>query len=162
MIKRTYTTSWIQKYISHGLWPSIFADVSVNLIIPQKLATVLLQSVVFVETVFSVNLHKNVLLRSLQITWKSQKSWQPNSPTNIYLNKVNNRYTRNSCEIYSKLTIKTPYFTPSSSVSIVDFEQINVSREKSFFHDYFCFEGYSELKLVKHKKSTPLIYFCWH
>ena len=31
-----------------------------------------------------------------------------NSPANIYLFKVNNRNTRKSCEICSKLTIKTP------------------------------------------------------
>ena len=54
---------------------------------------------------------------------------------NIYLFKVNNRNTRKSYEICSKLTIKTPerhqwlwtYFTAFSSVSIVDFEQVNVS-----------------------------------
>ena len=39
--------------------------------------------------------------------------------------------TRKRCEICSKLTIKTPErrqcFTPFSTVSIVDFEQVNVS-----------------------------------
>ena len=56
--------------------------------------------------------------------------------------KVNNRNTRTTCEICSKLTIKTPeqhhwrrsgvfivnygtYFTPYSSVSIINFEQVN-------------------------------------
>ena len=29
-------------------------------------------------------------------------------PANIYMFKVNNRNTRTRCEIYSKLTIKTP------------------------------------------------------
>ena len=48
-------------------------------------------------------------------------------PAGIYLLKVNNRKNRTRCEIYSKLTIKTPeyfqtYFTPCSSVSIVNFE----------------------------------------
>ena len=63
-------------------------------------------------------------------------------PANIYLFKVNNRNTTKRCEICSKLTIKTPtrrhwrrsgffggfwtYFTPISSVYIVDFEQIDV------------------------------------
>ena len=37
--------------------------------------------------------------------------------------KVNNRNTRTRCEICSKLTIT--YFTPCSSVSIVNFEQVN-------------------------------------
>ena len=37
--------------------------------------------------------------------------------------KVNSRNTRKGCEIYSKLTIKTPV----CSVFIVDFEQVNVS-----------------------------------
>ena len=40
--------------------------------------------------------------------------------------KVNNRKTRTRCEICSKLTIKIPerrqYYTPCSSVSIVNFE----------------------------------------
>ena len=46
--------------------------------------------------------------------------------------KVNNRNTRTRCEICSKLTIKTPerrYFTPYSSVFIVNFEQINAGWE---------------------------------
>ena len=50
-------------------------------------------------------------------------------PAGIYLLKVNNRNTRTRCEICSKLTINTPerrtYFTPCSSVSIVNFEQVN-------------------------------------
>ena len=50
-----------------------------------------------------------------------------------YLLKVNNRNNRKRCEIYTKLTIKTPerqtYFAPLSSVSIVDFEQVNVCWE---------------------------------
>ena len=62
-----------------------------------------------------------------------------NSLTNIYLYKVNNSNTRKWCEIYSELTIKTQerrstvfivnfktYFTTFSSVSIVDFKQVNV------------------------------------
>ena len=57
--------------------------------------------------------------------------------TNIYLFKFNNRNTRKMCEICSKLIIKSPerqrhQFTPFSSVSFVDFEQVNFNREKSF------------------------------
>ena len=49
-------------------------------------------------------------------------------PVNIYLLKVNDRNTRKKCEICSKLTIKTPKrFTNFSSVSIVDFEKVNVT-----------------------------------
>ena len=62
-------------------------------------------------------------------------------PADIYLFKVKNGNTRKRCEIYSKLTIKTPerrlfgvfivnfesIFVPSSIVSIVDFDQVNVS-----------------------------------
>ena len=44
-------------------------------------------------------------------------------PANIYLFKVNNRNTRRMHEIGSKLTIKTPF----SSVSVIDFERLNVS-----------------------------------
>ena len=46
--------------------------------------------------------------------------------------KVNNRNTRIKCEIWSKLIIKIPercYFTPCSSVSIVNFEQVNAGWE---------------------------------
>ena len=44
--------------------------------------------------------------------------------------KVNNRNTGTRCEIYSKLTIKTPevfwtYLTSCSSVSIAYFKQVN-------------------------------------
>ena len=52
----------------------------------------------------------------------------------IYLFKVNNRNTRKRCKICSKLTIKTPEKRRSGvfnakfcSVSIVDFEQVNVT-----------------------------------
>ena len=52
------------------------------------------------------------------------------NPANICLFKVNNTNTRNmcwnkSCEVCSKLTIKTLF----SSASIVDCEQVNVSWE---------------------------------
>ena len=65
-------------------------------------------------------------------------------PPNIYLFKVSNRNTSEKCKICSKLTIKTPkwhhwgssgvffcllwtYFTPFPSISIVGFEQVNIS-----------------------------------
>ena len=45
-----------------------------------------------------------------------------------FMFKVNNRNTRTRCEICSNLTIKIPerchYFTPYSSVSIVNFEHV--------------------------------------
>ena len=47
-------------------------------------------------------------------------------PSNIYLFKFNNRNSRKRYEIYSKLTIKTRTTSPFSSVSVVDFEQVNV------------------------------------
>ena len=54
------------------------------------------------------------------------------NPANIFMFKVTNRDTRKMCEICSKLKIKTPelliyYSAPFSSVSIVEFEQVNVS-----------------------------------
>ena len=54
-------------------------------------------------------------------------------PANIFLFEVNNRNTRERCEVCSKLTIKTQerrqwtYFTPFSNVSIVELEQANIS-----------------------------------
>ena len=86
--------------------------------------------------------------------------------------KVNNRYTRKSCEICSQLTIKTPkrrqwcqlrrsgvfivlfwtYFTPWSNVSFVNFEQINASRElsgKSFIN-------YNSEQIYIHKSNSFL------
>ena len=60
-----------------------------------------------------------------------------NNPVNIYLFKVDNKSTIKRCEICSALTIKAPelrhwlwtYFTPFSSVSVVNFKQVNVSWE---------------------------------
>ena len=67
------------------------------------------------------------------------------NPAVIYLLKVNKRNTKTRCEICSKLTIKTPerrqwrrsgvftvnlYFTPCSSVSIVNFEHVNAGWEQ--------------------------------
>ena len=61
--------------------------------------------------------------------------------------RVNNRSTRTRLEICSNLTIKTPerrYFTPYSSVFIVNFEQIMtagkmlmVSKTQDQFHHFF-------------------------
>ena len=49
------------------------------------------------------------------------------NPAGIYLLKVNNRNTRTRCEIYSKLTIKTPERRQwrRSGVFIVNFEHIS-------------------------------------
>ena len=60
------------------------------------------------------------------------------SIANIHLFKVNNKNTWERCEVSSKLTIKTPeqsqwrgivwtYFTHFSSISIVEFEQVNIN-----------------------------------
>ena len=73
----------------------------------------------------------------------SMTSNSMNLPANIYLFKVNTRNTRKRWEICSKLIMKTAewrqwyhtdifmltwtYSSPSYSVSIVDFEQVNVS-----------------------------------
>ena len=68
-----------------------------------------------------------------------EKTSKISNPVRIYMFKVNNRNTRTRCEIYSKLTIKTPeqrlasfwylcylwtYFTPCSSVSFVNVEHV--------------------------------------
>ena len=56
------------------------------------------------------------------------KKWWSKNPANIYLFNVNNRNTRKRCEIWSKLTIKTPERRPERSqwrrfgVFIVNFE----------------------------------------
>ena len=51
----------------------------------------------------------------------------PLYPGNIYLFKVNRRNTRKTCEIYSKLTIKTPERRHGrhSGVFVVNFELIS-------------------------------------
>ena len=49
-------------------------------------------------------------------------------PAIIYLFKVKNGSFRTTYEICSKLTVKTPF----SSVSVVDFEQANVSWDNNF------------------------------
>ena len=65
------------------------------------------------------------------------------NPASNFMFKVNNINTIRRCEICSKLTIKIPerhlwylysqlwtYFTPCSSVSIVNFEQVNAETGK--------------------------------
>ena len=62
---------------------------------------------------------------------KQTSKWHWPYPAGIYLLKVNYKNTRIRCEICSKLTIKTPvivnfeHVTPCSSVSTVNFEQVN-------------------------------------
>ena len=55
------------------------------------------------------------------------KSFYNSNPAGIYLLKINNRNARTRCEIYSKLTIKTPEQRQwrRSSVFIVNFEHIS-------------------------------------
>ena len=61
---------------------------------------------------------------------QQQQSKMTISTGNIYLFKFNNRQTRERSETYSKLTIETPeQRQPFCRVSIVDFEQANVSRD---------------------------------
>ena len=66
------------------------------------------------------------------VSKKSCKNWQGLPPKDIYLLRINDRNNRKGCKICSKLTIKRPewhqwtYFTPFSSLAIVDFEQMNV------------------------------------
>ena len=84
-------------------------------------------------------------------------------PANIYLLKVNNRNARKRYEMCSKLTIKTPARRQSrrsgvfivnlehnshlSSVSIVEFEQINISWEisRSICKQHKC---YNQIAIV--------------
>ena len=54
----------------------------------------------------------------------SRKQGSTSIPDSIYLLKVNKRNTKTRCEICSKLTITLAYFTPRSSVSIVNFEHV--------------------------------------
>ena len=69
----------------------------------------------------------------------STYDFNSNAPK-IYLFKDNNRYIGKRCEICWKLTIKYQNdvndvdvnVTPFSTVSIVDFEQVNVSWEAIF------------------------------
>ena len=57
-------------------------------------------------------------------------SCNPSHPVCNYMFKVNSRNTRTRCELCSKLTIKT-HFTPCSSVSIINLEQVNVGRVRT-------------------------------
>ena len=51
---------------------------------------------------------KQNALEALTSRQNTKKKQPKNYPAGIYLFKVNNRNTRARCEIYSKLTIKTP------------------------------------------------------
>ena len=96
-------------------------------------------------------LKKQVTKKRVTSDWKrssktKRKDWTQfvltTRPTFIYLFKANRRNTRKICEICSRVTIKTPerrqwrfywklwtYFSPLSSVSIVDFEDVNICWE---------------------------------
>ena len=89
----------------------------------------------------------------------------------IYLFKVNKRITTKRCKIIPKLTIKTQidvndvvlvfyrqfwtYFTPFSTVSIADFEQVNVSWDGTskihylFSHTHKIIAEVWEIKKIK-------------
>ena len=57
---------------------------------------------------------------------------QNSIPVGNYMFKVNNRITRTSCEICSKLTIKTPCY----NVSVVNFEQVNGGWDRTFLSNH--------------------------
>ena len=87
--------------------------------------------------------------------------------------KVTNKSTMIRCEIWSKLTIKTPeqrYFTPCSNVFVVNFQQVNVSWEdvNSFqrtgrVSSFFCFDREKGLgnsgKSQDYLESCPTVNF---
>ena len=70
--------------------------------------------------------------------------------------KINNRNTGKSCEICSKLTVKT-FFTPFSTVSIVDFEQVNVIWDISisFYLKKISFNSFLINFPILHPLKTP-------
>ena len=73
------------------------------------------------------------ILQDFNNVWRSLgDAWRP---SNISLFKVNNRNTRKSCEIHSKLTIKTleRHQWPRFSVLIVNFENIS-----HLFYWFYC------------------------
>ena len=62
-------------------------------------------------------------------------------PAGNYMFKVNNRNTNTKCEIFSKLTIKTPevaigHYTPLA-ISIVNFEQVNAGWDCYHYYYYY-------------------------
>ena len=61
----------------------------------------------------------SVMASSTQFYSSKSGSITANRPSDIYLLKVNNRNTRTSCEICSKVTIKTP--NDASSIVLVSF-----------------------------------------
>ena len=69
----------------------------------------------------------NYRITRMRNSWFTSEfhSWWVNSPTGNYMFKVNNRNTRRSCEICSRLTIKTPERRRRrSGIFIVNFELI--------------------------------------
>ena len=64
----------------------------------------------------------------MQSHYKISEAPTGGDPANICLFKLNNKNPRKRCEICSKLTIKTSERCQRrQSVSLVDFEQVNVS-----------------------------------
>ena len=105
-----------------------------------------------------VSLDLNIYFIHTRIAWKNFSIWIYNvffCPKNLklyiavtflgislagnYMFKVNNRNTRTRCEICSKLTICQlwTHFTPCSSVSIVNFEQVNAGWVNSLIVVYW-------------------------
>ena len=74
------------------------------------------------------------------------------NPDGIYLLKVTNINIRIRCEICSKLTI---YFTPCSSVSIVNFEHVFSGWKKNF-----CAQKQSTRGVPKKKYSENMQQIC--
>ena len=77
----------------------------------------------------------------------------------IYLLKVNNRSTRTRCEVCPKLPIKTLYFTPCSSVSMINFEQVITGWDNSTTSKIFLI--YKLLTLKRQPFSIFFLKFVW-
>lgn len=93
----------------------------------------------------------NLWVGSMGLCNKQKKFFYYNHPANICLFKVNNKGTRNRCEVCLHLTVKAPeqchrrclvsslltlmYFKTFSSASIVDIEEVNVYWVSTLFND---------------------------
>ena len=84
---------------------------------------VIIKTLIFDGLTFNYNSNTAIMNVTINYTLSAKRFDSSYNPANIYLFKVNNWKTRKGCEICSKLTIKRHF----SSVSIVGFEQVNVS-----------------------------------
>ena len=129
-----------------------FCEISKNTFLQNTSGWLLLNTIETIKTFFKENLHQLHLKLRKWLDWLESGTTRPNQKIDLIFESINFQTITQSKHTWKKLTIETQeqlqcgrcgvfllnfwtYFTPSSSVSFLDFEQVFVCCAKKYFGD---------------------------